>query len=173
MRCFRLACCLLLVVPVLSAQAEVYQYVDKHGNKVFTDSPREGAEKVQTKPVMTMPFPKARSLSNGTSEGKKTAVADYKVTLLSPPADTVYRRSEGEVPVTVNVSPSLREGHRLEVQLDGKPFLGKSIPLDDSIDRGAHTLTAQIVDDKGNVVVSAQSVSFHVQQTSVQSPKKK
>lgn len=170
MRFSRLACCLLLVVPVLSAQAEVYRYVDKHGNHVFTDSPPEGAEKVPPKPVMTMPFPKVRSTTNGTPESKKTAIADYKITLLNPPADTVYRRGEGEVPVAVSVSPSLREGHRLEIQLDGKLFQGKSIPLDDSIDRGTHTLTAQIVDAKGNVVAAAQSVSFHVQQTSALNP---
>lgn len=170
MRCSRLACCLLLVVPVLSAQAEVYRYVDKHGNHVFTDSPPEGAEKVPPKPVMTMPFPKVSPITNGRVEVKKPAIAEYKITLLSPPADMVYRRGEGAVPVAVSVSPSLREGHSLEVRLDGKPVKDSAIPLDESLDRGTHTLTAQIVDAKGNVVAAAQSVSFHVQQPSALSP---
>lgn len=173
MRSFRLACCLLLVVPVLSAQAEVYRYIDKHGNQVFTDAPREGAEMVPTKPVMTMPFPKGRATGApdpGTAQQKKAAVAVYVVTLSSPPADTVYRRGEGEVPVAAAVSPSLAAEHRLEILLDGQPWEGSAIPLNESVERGTHTLVARVVDDKGAVLASSPTVSFHVQQHSSLGP---
>jgi len=172
--CFpRVACYLLLIMPVVSAQAEVYRYIDKHGNQVFTDSPPKGAEKVLTKPVMTMPFPKGRASGvpdPATAQQKKAVVVAYTVTLSNPPADAVYHRGEGEVPVAVTVSPSLEEGHVLEVLLDGNPWEGNAIPLSESIDRGTHTLMARVVDDKGNVLASSSTVSFHVQQHSSLGP---
>lgn len=174
MRVSRLACCLLLVVPVLSAEAGVYRYIDKHGNQVFTDSPPEGAEKVETKPVMTMPFPRARESvapDSVTAQQKRAAVVAYTVTLSNPPADAVYRRGEGGgVPVAVSVSPSLEAGHQLEVLLDGNPWEGNAIPLSESMDRGTHTLLARVVDAKGNVLASSPTVSFHVQHQSSLGP---
>lgn len=172
MKTIRLACAVLLALPVLTAQAAVYRYVDKSGNVVFTDSPPEGAEKVQTRPVMTIPAPPKGAVQGGQAGGaptKKLAVKEYVITLQNPAPEAVFRRGEGEVPVAISVSPSLVDGHRLEMLLDGKEWSGSSIPLDDTIDRGAHTLTAQVLDAKGNVL-SATSVTFHVQQPSVLAP---
>lgn len=172
MKMARLAFGLLLALPVLVAQADVYRYVDKSGNVVFTDSPKEGAEKVQTRPVMTIPAPPRSALANGdgtTAPARKAAVREYAITLQSPPADAVYRRGEGEVPVALSINPSLGSGHRMEMLLDGKVWTGTSIPLDEKMDRGAHTLTARVVDAKGEVV-SASSVTFHVQQSSELAP---
>ena len=75
MKVTRLACGLMLVVPVLMAEAEVYRYVDKNGNQVFTDSPPQGAEKVPQGPVMTMPFPKPRAKRSSEAEEVKAPVA--------------------------------------------------------------------------------------------------
>lgn len=169
----RLFCCLLLVAPALPVQAEVYRYIDKNGNQVFTDAPRDGAEKVQTKPVMTMPFPKAKpgGKAGATSaQQKKPSEVVYTVTMASPPPETVFRRGEGEVPVAASVSPSLAVGQQLEILLDGKPWEGAAIPLDDSLDRGTHTLQARVVDDKGSVLATSPVVNFHVQQTSALGP---
>ena len=41
MKITRLALSLCLVLPVLVAEAEVYRYVDKNGNHVFTDRSEE------------------------------------------------------------------------------------------------------------------------------------
>ncbi len=166
-----LICTVLLVAPVLSAQAEVYRYVDKQGNQVFTDKPAEGAEKVQTGPVMTVPFPKTGGASTNPSVVQQRPVAKtYTVTLLSPPAETVYRRGDGEVPVAATVSPSLAAGDELQILLDGKPWQGSVIPLDDTLERGSHTLQARVVDEKGAVLATSAAVSFHVQQNSSQGP---
>jgi hypothetical protein len=174
MKVTRLACGLMLVVPVLMAEAEVYRYVDKNGNQVFTDSPPQGAEKVPQGPVMTMPFPKPRAKRSSEAEEVKAPVVTgaYKVTLSSPAPDSVFRRGEGEVPIAVSVEPALADGYQLQVFLDGKPWSGGSIPLDESLDRGSHVVEARVMDGKGGVVTSA-SASFHVQQTSTLTSKPK
>lgn len=162
-----LICTVLLVAPVLSVQAEVYRYVDKQGNHVFTDKPAEGAEKVQTGPVMTVPFPKTggASTTGGPAAVQQKPVArTYTVTLLSPPAETTYRRGDADIPVAATVSPSLAAGEQLEILLDGKPWEGSVIPLDDSLDRGSHTLQARVVDEKGTVLATSATVTIHVQQ---------
>lgn len=170
----RLVFGLLLVVPVLAAEAEVYRYIDRNGNQVFTDSPPQGAEKVRQGPVMTMPFPKgavARPLEVEAAR-KPLVSGSYAVTLSTPAMDSVYRRGEGEVPVAVSVSPALTDGHQLHVLLDGKRWEGGSIPLNESLDRGTHVIEARVVNGSGDVLASS-SVSFHVQQTSTLAPKSK
>jgi hypothetical protein len=174
MKVARLACGLLLVLPVWVAQAEVYRYIDKNGNQVFTDSPPQGAEKVPQGPVMTMPFPKAATTRRPEAEEVKKPVTTgaYVVTLSAPEADSVFRRGEGEVPVAVSVSPALTEGQQLQVLLDGKKWDGGGIPLDETLDRGTHIIEARVMNDKGGVLSSA-SVRFHVQQTIAPTPKAK
>lgn len=175
MKIARLACGLLLALPVLVAEAEVYRYIDKNGNQVFTDSPPQGAEKVRQGPVMTMPFPKTtvtRPLEVEAVRKPLVAGSSYTVTLSAPAPDSVYRRGEGEVPVAVSVSPALAEGHQLHVLLDGKRWDGGGIPLNESLDRGTHVIEARVVNGSGDVVASS-SVSFHVQQTSTLTPKPK
>lgn len=173
MKLARLACGLLLALPVLVAEAEVYRYIDKSGNVVFTDSPPEGAEKIVPKPVMTIPAtPRGATQGGKNTAGatKKAATQEYVIILQNPPAEAVYQRGEGgEVPVAISVAPSLVGGHRFQMLLDGVAWVGSSIPLDEKLDRGAHTLTAQVVDAQGNVL-STSSVTFHVQQPSVLAP---
>ncbi|MDP2226989.1 MAG: DUF4124 domain-containing protein [Moraxellaceae bacterium] len=170
---------LVLCLPALPAQAQIYKYVDASGNLVLTDTPREGAVPVQTSPIMTMPFPKGSSppsSSAGDPTPARQQALAYTVLLSSPPADTSYRRGEDAVPVAVTVSPSLADGHRLEVLLDGKVISnggGTSIALDENIDRGTHTLVARVVDSAGKVLASSAAVSFTVQQSSLLSPKPK
>ncbi len=175
MKITRLALSLCLVLPVLVAEAEVYRYVDKNGNQVFTDTPPQGAEKIDPGPTMTMPFPKGeavRSKKEAEAASKRIVGGPYTITLSAPAPDSVYRRGEGEVPVAVSVDPALAEGDQLNVLLDGKRWPGGSIPLDDTLDRGSHIVEARVVNSRGEVQTST-SATFTVQQTSVQSPVRK
>lgn len=163
------------LLPILPVQADVYRYVDERGNQVFTDAPREGAQKVQTGPVMTVPFPKATPspvASPGASAGsaaKKPAAEAYVVTLLGPKADEVYRRGGDDIPVAVSVNPALAEGHKLVVLLNGVEWKDTVLRFDGSLDRGTHTLEARVLDGQG-VVMASSKISFHVKQHSTLAP---
>lgn len=159
-----------LLVAVMPVQADVYRYVDEQGNQVFTDAPREGAEKIKTSPVMTIPFPRgAAGGGTTTPAARKPAEVSYVITMKGPSPDGTYRRGDDAVPVAVSVSPSLEKGHDLVLLLDGQPWQGEAIVFDDALDRGAHTLEARVVGEQGNVLASS-SLTFYVKQHSTMAP---
>lgn len=164
-----------LALMPLTVQAQIYKYYDQNGNLVLTDAPREGAVKIETSPVMTVPALRgtAPATPAGATPPKPAAVPNYMVLLNSPPPDTAYRRGGDPVPIGVTVAPSLQDGHRLEVLFNGQPIPSgtSELVLDESIDRGAHTLQARVVDATGKVLATSTAVTITVLQGSQLAPK--
>ena len=160
----------LLLVAVLPVQADVYRYIDEKGNHVFTDAPREGAEKITTSPVMTMPFPRGAAAGTpAASAARKSAEQAYVITMKGPEPEGTYRRGDDPAPVAVSVSPALGKGHDLLLLLNGNPWQGDAIVFDESLDRGSHTLEARVVNERGAVLASSR-LNFHVKQHSTMAP---
>ena len=66
-------------------------------------------------------------------------------------------------------------GNQVVILLDGRPVARgatTSFPLA-GIERGTHTLQAQVVDGKDNTLVASQAVTFHMWQASKQFPARK
>ena len=160
----------LLLVAVLPVQADVYRYIDEKGNHVFTDAPREGAEKITTSPVMTIPFPRGAAVGNPAAPAaRKPAEQAYVITMKGPEPEGTYRRGDDPAPVAVSVSPALGKGHDLLLLLNGNPWQGDAIVFDESLDRGSHTLEARVVNERGAVLASSR-LNFHVKQHSTMAP---
>lgn len=157
---------LVLTVLAVPAQADVYRYIDKNGNLVLTDQAVPGAVKVQEKPVMTIPALKGLTPTGNKkkTDTKAAPLKDYAITIASPAPESTFQRYSGDaVPVAVSVSPDLDGGLTLKLLLDGQPYDGGQLPLDE-MDRGKHVLSAVIVDEAGNVVLQGPANSFYVQQ---------
>jgi hypothetical protein len=78
--------------------------------------------------------------------------------------------ADAEVVVRVRSEPELGPGHELRVYLDGKLVDKDPTTLDltiGSIERGAHSLTALIVDDKGAELIRSEPRVFHIRQPSI------
>jgi hypothetical protein len=166
-----------LLLGAVSAHADVFKYYDSNGNLVLTDTLPKGkdeaskVEKVETRPVMTIP-----AIGGGSKVGGEGAVAAkqlkvYVITIKSPSPDATYQRNGGElIPVSVAVNPVLAPGHRLEVLLDGKVGdSGVSTLRASELDRGSHVLLARVVDND-NKVLSSNSIAFQVQQPGLLGP---
>ena len=169
---------LLVAGSALAATANAgvfYKYYDKSGNLVITDTPSEGAEKVETKPVMTIPFPKGKQAAPESDQKKGAkAAAEYTIVIQSPAAESTYQRNGDPIPVAVSVSPALAQGHRLEMLLDGKSVgdaSTTSIPAA-TLERGAHQFQVRVVDGKDKVLKEV-SAAFFIQQPSALAPKPK
>lgn len=166
---------LAALLTTLPVQAQIYKYYDQNGNLVLTDEAREGAVKVETGPVMTVPALKGRAPDPAAAQPAAPAapVPKYLVLLNSPPPEATYRRGGEPVPIGVTVSPSLQPGHRLEVLFDGavQPDNITELKIDETVDRGAHTLSARVVDADGKVIATSPGVTIHVQQASRIKPK--
>lgn len=168
---------LLSALFCLSASAEVYTYIDKEGNRVFTDQPPRGnAQKLQLAPINSQP---------GSPNGVRMPPPLYAPTTpalpVGPPAyqllriivpepDATVRANDGALIVSATSDPALLPGHLYRLLLDGKPVgdPGRSpvFPLY-NIDRGTHQLSIEIVDTLGRTIEQTPNQPFHMFRVSV------
>lgn len=172
----RLPGLLVLLALALPAGADVYKYYDSDGNLVLSDSvPGERAEKVEKlkpNPVMTVPaLAPSRTYRPAASAVPKPVrqAGDYEIVIQSPGAESFHRRAGEGIPVAFSVTPSLQDGHRLKLLLDGSSSENLEEIVPESLGRGSHTLEVRVEDADGTVL-KAGSVTFHIQQASALSP---
>ncbi len=74
----------------------------------------------------------------------------------------------------MRVEPELAPDHYLRVYLDGKMIEGPDANSTEhsfgNLERGAHSLIAQIVDGQGNLLIRSEPRVFHVRQPTVNPP---
>ncbi len=162
---------LTLFFPLL-AGADIYRWKDADGNLIFSDTPRDGAEKIEIGEIMTVPTRQARSVSDSGAEKPKVEKYD-SVTITSPADEQTFRNNDAtNVRVSVSLSPPLqvRRGHKLQLLVDGQSAAepGRSLNFSlPEIERGAHQLQAVVVDPDGNTVERSPVSKFFVHKTSV------
>lgn len=145
--------------------ADVYVTYDEFGNPIFSDTPTEGAKKMEVEDVMTIPAFRGPPPSGPRPE----PVERYRqLRITSPENDKTYFRAEGNVMLSATVVPRLRASDTLIVFMDGQEiYSGKSTSFSlDEVDRGTHTLELVVEDGAGNEVKRSETVTFHVRQTS-------
>lgn len=158
----RMLCLVAMFAFCGLAWGQVYTYVDAQGNRVYTDQPRKGATPVKVPEGNRMsPVPGRASASSAaqprtTRPTQVNRVAHYEMfRILVPLPEASVIHASGEMIVTLTSEPGLIEGHAYRVLLDGKPASDPSsspvIPLR-NVDRGAHQLSAEILDAQGTVV---------------------
>ena len=85
--------------------------------------------------------------------------------IVSPANESAVRSNAGNLTVRARVDPPLREGHRLQLLLDGVPPVaagrGPSFELE-NIDRGTHSLQLQVIDEAGRVLFTGLPGTFHL-----------
>lgn len=167
---------LIAVLLVSVAEAtEVYRWVDAAGQVHYSDQWAPGAEKVSiaTAPGFRAPAPRP---DTGEQAGGTTEAPGRYQTLevLSPTQEEVLWNIEGQLPVSVQVAPSLLPGHVLRLYLDDKPVAelppGSTQTTLKDVYRGSHTLKAAVADPSGKMLASSPAVRFAVRQTSIQNP---
>lgn len=165
---------LLLVIAATPATAtEVYRWVDADGQAHYSDQWRPGAEKIRIQESAVFSAPKAGAVAGKAAAPASSAQRYQALEITSPAQEEVLWNIEGQLRVSVQVSPSLQPGHSLRLLLDGAaqemPAGTTVIQLKD-VFRGVHTLAAAVVDAKGTVLIESQPTTFVVRQTSLANP---
>lgn len=160
---------LSLAAPTLHA-ATVYKKVDENGNIIFSDSPMDDSEVMDVPPVPTMKLDKIK-VTPRAEPGKKdiNAVKYEALTITAPEQDATFWNNGGNVTISVQVKPALAENHRVQLLLNGEKRAGPSASTSFSLSnlfRGSYDAVAQVVDAKGNVLISSPAKTFHIKQTS-------
>jgi hypothetical protein len=143
----------LTVLAAIPCQAEIYKWRLPDGSIEYSDRPpEEGAKRVELPPLTTY-TPPAAAARAATSEGKSAAVFDGydSFTITSPADDATVRDNAGNVDLKFDVTPTLVEGHAIDIFMDGRKF-GRStasIVTLSNVSRGTHQIYAAIVDEAG------------------------
>ncbi len=158
----------------ISAQAEVYRWVDKSGNVIFSDQPHPDAELVDidTSPTYSPVAIPEQTLTASEEDQEEFEVPNYQIDIVSPENDISIRDNAGTVTISVKVIPELdveREDQliiKLDGQTLGEPQFSTSFTLT-NIERGTHTTQVAIVDKLNKTLKTSKAVTFHLQRYSV------
>jgi len=160
-----------LATPLL---AQVYKVVDKDGNVTYTDQPpADGSGPVELKPISVIEAPtyQAAPKTGDADADKEVSLRDlrqnYKdFAIVSPQQEESVWRPDGPFPVAWNTKYKLQDGMQVTIFLDGKQHTTTTqqmVPMA-NLDRGEHTLTAQLRDGNNRLVAEAAPVTFFVRQ---------
>lgn len=162
----------ILILSLLSAaaQAEVYKSINDKGEVVYSDTPSQGAERVKLPTLPTYTPPPVVPAPSVAPALEDNAVYE-SFSFSKPQNEATVRNNLGIIMIETRLAPPLqtRLKHRIQFYLDGKP---NGPPLDrtaitmSNIERGAHTLSASVLDKNGRVMASTGDITVHVKRES-------
>jgi hypothetical protein len=165
---------LMSVACTVAVSATVYKWVDENGVVHFSDQPHENAEKVELKAPQTYTAPKTPTGPSQTARQPSKPTHAYQSCAVSEPANDQVFMNTDTVTAGVTVLPAVRPGDSAVVTLDGQRVPG--VPANGGqftispVDRGTHSIQMTVQDASGATLCSSPTVTFHVQQPSLQSP---
>jgi hypothetical protein len=153
----------------------VYKWVDENGVVHYSDQPHPNAQKLQVQGVQTFSSSAAAVRApTGESESNAPPPNPYKGCAIAQPLNQQNLPNAQSVFIRVQTDPLPRPGDRIFITMDGQGLNGGQ-PTGLSfnvtpIDRGSHTVSAQIRAADGQVLCQTPNVTFYVQQPNLFSP---
>lgn len=170
----------LLVITASPLTAQVYKVVDKDGNVTFTDqAPADGSGPVELAPISVIEAPTYETKpAAGDAEGGEGAEGTEEMTLrqlrrayrdfaiVSPQQEESVWRPDGPIPVAWSVGNALQPGMQVTLYLDGKRYTSTTQPMIPiaGLDRGEHTLKAELRDKRNRMISATAPITFFVRQ---------
>jgi Domain of unknown function (DUF4124) len=163
-----------LACSVALAQA-VYKWVDENGVVHYSDQPHPNAEKIHVKAVQTYkPTAPDTQVPGAPGAAPAAAGASYQGCAVMQPQDGQDFANVPSLNIVVQTDPVLRPGDQIFVTLDGQGLndgkaTGAQFTLS-PVDRGTHTLQAQVRSADGTLMCQTPTVTFNVHQPSIANP---
>jgi hypothetical protein len=174
------SCLLAFASQAQQAKKELWKWTDSNGVVHYSDVPGPGAVKVdlsvtegQPRPTVAAPAPVTAS----STPAKSTAAATVTYTSLEiwqPENGASFFGADATVNVRLRSEPQVSSDDSLLLFLDGKLVEGPTNAVDytlSNLERGAHSVTAQILDVKGKEKIRSQPVVFHIKQVTTIAPR--
>lgn len=172
---------LLLVIMAGPVTAQVYKTVDEDGNVTYTDQPPgDGSQPIELKPLSIIEAPIYEKREKVTDEnvevegGEKMSLRDLRknfrdFAIVAPKSEESVWRPERLITVAWNVGHQLQPGMNVTVSVDGvkrTPSSAKIIPVT-GLERGEHTVTAELKDAKNRRIATAGPVTFFIRRPGI------
>ena len=169
-------CAAGLLLALMAVAAPVYKSVDSQGRVIYSDVPPSGAATAVELPAANIYTPElptdsgstsANATDPATASDTEISTTEYvSVAIITPAHDAALRNNSGQVQVVVSTTPALdlAAGHQLRLLLDQQPIsAGPTTQFTlDNVDRGTHSLSAQIVNAQGELLLQSASSTFHL-----------
>ena len=155
-----------------SSHAELYKWVDKDGEIVYSDEPpHEGAEPLVPPPLTTTPAIKYKPKAKVETQDEEKETTYTLFTIKSPAHNETIRNNAGNITLSLAISPELdtKAGHTITILLDSQSKIqgntGLTVGLK-NIDRGAHSIQAVIKNKQKKIIKSTSAVTIHMRRAS-------
>ena len=165
---------LMLLACSAALATTVYKWVDENGVIHYSDQPHANAQKLQVAGVQT--YSAGASASSRASEPEEPAASanPYKGCAIAQPLPEQNLPNAQSVFVRVQSDPVPRPGDRIYITMDGQGLnggqaTGMSYNVT-PIDRGAHTVAAQIRGSDSQILCQTPPITFYIQQVGLNSP---
>ena len=177
---------LLILIVFLTAvissplMAEVYKVVDEDGNVTYTDKPPpDGSKPIKLAPISVIEAPtyeKAPDPAKKGEEGEELSLRDLRrlyrdFSIISPQPEESVWRPDGPVMLAWSTGKQLKDGMQVTIYLDGKKqatTTERAVPVG-GMDRGEHTVTAELRDGANRKIATAAPVTFFIKQPNIYS----
>jgi len=161
-------------------QAQIYKTVDENGNVTYSDKPMDDNAEPMTLPglsviqsVPSAPRPETDAASDDQQE--VTSITELRrgyrdFSIVSPAPEETIWGTANEATIAWDSRYQLQPGMTVTFFVDGnalEPTTDASMILR-QLDRGAHTVSAELIDSRNRKIATAETVTFYIQQYSVQ-----
>jgi hypothetical protein len=165
----------MFLISASMVQAQIYQWRDGQGNLHFSDTAPEnnqshhGIEKIEVGPVLTVPAYKAPAESRSKEKNDDSQPNYQHFRIVQPTDDGTLRDNAGDVTVALSVDPPLRRQDSIVVFMDDREVAqGQQTRFQlSNIDRGVHTLYAEIRGHSGEKRIGTDPVQFSLLRVSI------
>lgn len=179
-----LGCALVFAVASAQTKRELWMWKDANGVTHYSDVPAPGAKRVTVSggaPVSASApaspqatYPASSSRSSEGPDQPPPAVQYFKLEIVSPTEGATYFQADATVAVAVSSQPSLANGDRLVIYLDGSAVDGADGSYQRTLtglERGTHTVSATILDAQGQEKITSAPRSFNMRVDTVSNPR--
>ncbi|WP_227370730.1 DUF4124 domain-containing protein [Halomonas sp. M20] len=185
-----LSCIFIGCLPFSGIEAAtVYRSLDAQGNVVFTDTPSQDSQRIKLESLTVVPSQESApsaSKASGTAAEEQAAPRSsrnvpggpfmpYSTFGILSPQDgyTLQTGYAGDIIIDIAVEPELRQDHRIRLLKDGdvsQSATHTKVFMLSNLNRGEHTLRAELLDAQGNVRHRSDPVTLYVHRASVNLP---
>ena len=159
----------ILLFTINNAQAKLYKWVDEAGEVHYSDAPpAKNSKPLDLPPLQTTPAVKYKPKKKVEEQKPETDTYKYKkFSINSPKNDATIRNNAGNMTISLEIDPPLntKKNHYINILLDDHIKIKKSKSLSTAlnfIDRGTHTIKAELRNASGKLLKSSNTITFHM-----------
>lgn len=164
---------LILFLSLPAFARDVYKWTNEEGVVIYSDTYQEGAERVRVSDKKSSAQRSGAATGGEQSDSAGGPTSYESLEIVQPANDATIRSNEGNVAVSLSVSPALGPDHAVKIFVDGTglegTMKGTQFTLS-NLSRGTHSLETRVVDAEGNVLISSNRVSFQLRQDAINKP---